>query len=260
MRLSRKGCGNVKPEDDSDSLKKEGAPWGFWTTTGFSLVIGGTFFGVQALVLGVFVGIALSSNPDLAVAAIVSDLRSNGFFLAVATCVSSPVCIALTILFVRMKRGWSVREYLALRRIERAVLLKWLGFALLLAAFSDVLTVLMGREIVPDFVARAYETASFLPLLWIALVVAAPAFEEVFFRGFLFQGLQHSRVGPVGAVIITSIIFGIIHFQYDAYGMATASAIGLLLGTARLKTASIYPAVVMHSMINFIAVVEAAVL
>jgi membrane protease YdiL (CAAX protease family) len=118
----------------------------------------------------------------------------------------------------------------------------------------------MGRAIVPDFVAQAYATASFLPLLWIALVVAAPAFEEVFFRGFLFQGLQHSRVGPVGAVIITSIIFGIIHFQYDAYGMATASAIGLLLGTARLKTASIYPAVVMHSMINFIAVVEAAVL
>lgn len=225
-----------------------------------SVVIGGIFFGIQALVLGVFVGIALSNNPDLDVAAFVLELRSNGFFLAVATCVSSPICIVLTILFVRMRKGWSVREYLVLRKVQRGVLLQWLGFALLLAIFSDVLTLLMKRAIVPDFVARAYETASFLPLLWIALVVAAPAFEEVFFRGFLFRGLQHSRAGPVGAVILTSIVFGIIHFQYDLYGMATALAIGLLLGTARLRTASLYPALAMHSMINFMATLEAAVL
>ncbi|MFQ5657085.1 MAG: CPBP family intramembrane glutamic endopeptidase [Candidatus Methylomirabilales bacterium] len=50
------------------------------------------------------------------------------------------------------------------------------------------------------------------------------------------------------------------HFQYDLYGMATALAIGLLLGTARLRTASLYPVLAMHSMINFMAILEAAVL
>lgn len=249
----------MRPDVGSDSFK-EAAPWGVWATTGFSFLIGGAFFTIQALVLGAFVGMAMYRNPDLAVPALLSDLRSNGLFLAVATCVSSPICIALTVLCVRMKRTWSVRKYLALRKVERTVLLKWLGFALLFAVCSDVLTMLLGREILPDFVARAYATASFVPLLWIALVVAAPAFEEVFFRGFLFQGLQHSRIGPIGAVILTSIIFGFIHFQYDLYGMATAFAIGLLLGTARWKTDSLYPPAAVHALINFLAILEAAVL
>ena len=247
------------PDVDSDS-HKQGAPWSVCATTGFSFLIGGAFFSIQALVLGAFVGIAMYGNPDLAISPFLSDIRSNGLFLAVATCVSSPVCIALTVWCVRIKKAWSVRKYLALRKVERTVLLKWLGVALLFAVCSDVLTVLLGRKILPDFVARAYATAAFVPLLWIALVVAAPAFEEVFFRGFLFQGLQYSRVGPIGAVILTSIIFGFIHFQYDLYGMATALAIGLLLGTARWKTDSLYPAAAMHALINFLAILEAALL
>ncbi|MFQ5990296.1 MAG: lysostaphin resistance A-like protein [Candidatus Methylomirabilales bacterium] len=242
-----------------DSVKPR-APWGFWATTGFSFIIGGVFFGIQAIVLAVFVGIAVSNNPDLAVPAFISDLRSNGLFLAVATCVSSPICIGLTIVCVRLRRGWSVREYLALGQVPREVLLKWLGLTLLFAIGSDALTLLIGREIVPDFVARTYETASFPLLLWTAFVVAAPAFEEIFFRGFMFRGLQHSWVGPIGAVILTSVIFGVIHFQYDAYGIATALAIGVLLGTARLKTESLYPPIAMHALINLVATLEAAVL
>lgn len=250
----------MKRDDvDSHSLAEK-APWGLWATTGFSFLIGGVFFSIQAVVLGAFVGVALYNNPDLAVPTFVSNLRSNGFFLAVATSVSSPISIAVTLVCVRLKRGWSIREYLALRKVRQGVLWKWVGLALLFAVCSDLLTLLMGRAIVPDFVARAYETSFFLPLLWIALVVAAPAFEETFFRGFVFQGLQHSRVGPIGAVVVTSIIFGFVHFQYDIYGMVTALAIGLLLGTARWKTDSLYPPIVMHALINFLATLEAALL
>lgn len=255
--LNREGLAKVESTPGPHSVKQV-APWGFWATAGYSLVIFGIFFGIQTVVWAIFVEIALPNNPDLAIS--VPDPQSSGFFLAVATCVSSPICVALTALCARMRKGWSVRQYLALRPVKRPVLLKWLGLTLLLAISSDVLTVLMGRPIVPEFAARAYETALFAPLLWIAFVVAAPAFEEVFFRGFMFQGLQHSRIGPVGAVILTAIIFGIIHFQYDAYGTVTAVVIGLLLGAARLKTESLYPAIAMHSMINLIATLEAALL
>ncbi len=243
----------------SESVTRS-APWGFWATTGFSVVIGVAFFSIQALILGGFVVNALAKNPDLAIQAFVLDLRVNGFFLAVTTCVSSPISMALTVLCARMRRGWSITEYLALKKVQGATLLKWLGVVLLFAVASDLLTVLMGRTIVPDFVARTYETASFPLLLWTAFVVAAPAFEETFFRGFMFRGLQHSCVGPIGAVIVTSVIFGIIHFQYDAYGIATALAIGVLLGTARLKTDSLYPPLAMHALINLVATLEAAVL
>jgi hypothetical protein len=249
----------VQPDVPPDPVERK-APWGFWATVGFSVIMGGAFLGIQAVVFGIFVGMALASRPDLAVPVFASDLRSNGFFLAVATLVSSPICIILTVVCVRLRRGWSVREYLALKAVRRADLVKWLGWILVFAVISDALTLLLGRTIVPDFVARAYATASFVPLLWIALVVAAPAFEEVFFRGFMFRGFEHSRVGPMGAVVLTSIVFGVVHIQYDAYGIATTVAIGLLLGLARRKTASLYPAVAMHALINFLATLEAALL
>jgi len=41
-------------------------------------------------------------------------------------------------------------------------------------------------------------------------------FEELFFRGFLFRGLSSSFMGPVGAVLVTSALWALIHTQYDA--------------------------------------------
>lgn len=230
-------------------------PWGFWATIAFSLGIGGVFIGIQVVVGAAFVSVVLPRVPES-----MSDPHSSGFLLAVATCVSSPIGIGLTAVCVRMKRGWRVRDYLVLRGVHGLALLKWLGRAAVFAIASDVLTILLGRSIVPEFMARVYATAVFTPLLWIALVVAAPLFEETLFRGFLFKGFQHSRVGAIGAVVLTSLLFGVVHLQYDAYGIATAVAIGLLLGIARLKTESLYPPLAMHALLNLVATLEVALL
>ena len=105
----------------------------------------------------------------------------------------------------------------------------------------------------------AYETAGFLPLLWFALICLAPMFEEIFFRGFMFSGIRHSRLGGAGAILITSLVWAGIHLQYDAYQMATIFAGGLLLGTARLKTNSVYLTIGMHAIWNILATIETAV-
>jgi hypothetical protein len=105
---------------------------------------------------------------------------------------------------------------------------------------------------------EAYRTAPSLPALLFAIVVVAPIFEEIFFRGFLFQGIRYSRLGPIGAIGITSFFWAIIHLQYGIYGIATVFALGLLFGIARLKTDSIHLLMVMHSLVGIVATMETA--
>ena len=104
-----------------------------------------------------------------------------------------------------------------------------------------------------------YKTAYFTPLLWFAFVIVGPLMEEIVFRGFMFKGIEHSKMGPAGAVIITSLVWSFIHIQYDVYGMVNLFLGGLLLGFARTKSNSIYPPVIMHILQNIIATIEVLV-
>ena len=130
------------------------------------------------------------------------------------------------------------------------------AFALVLA--SDALTTILGRPLVPDVMVQTYRTAGILPVYWLALVVAAPLFEEVLFRGFLLEGLRHSRLGPVGAVVLTSLAWVAVHQQYGPYELATIFVVGLVLGTARVTSGSLYPSLLIHAGFNLVATIQTA--
>ncbi|MFH1723245.1 MAG: type II CAAX endopeptidase family protein [Elusimicrobiota bacterium] len=236
------------------------APWGLWATLALAAAVAAAFLGAQGVVFGGYAAFRTLRDPGLDVLALAAELQTDGTLLAAALCVSAPIGIALSALCGWSRGGWSAAGYLALVRIELPTLLRWLGCAVLFAAASDGLTLLLGRPVVPEFVAKAYATAAVAPLLWFAFVVAAPAFEEVFFRGFLFRGLEASRLGGRGAVAGTALAFGVMHLQYDLYGMATAVAIGVLLGVARLRTGSTLASFAMHAFMNLIATLEAGLL
>jgi len=92
--------------------------------------------------------------------------------------------------------------------------------------------------------------------LILALLVAAPIFEELFFRGFLLSGFSRTFLQPGGAVVVTSLAWSSIHVQYDVYGILTIFASGVILGFARLKTNSTLTTIIMHALMNLIATVE----
>jgi len=106
----------------------------------------------------------------------------------------------------------------------------------------------------------AYATATPVWTIWVAFVLAAPLFEEIFFRGFLFKGLESSFMGPIGAVFATAGLWAVIHIQYDAYEIATILCLGLLLGAARVFTGSLLVPLGLHAFANLVATTEAAVL
>jgi hypothetical protein len=87
-------------------------------------------------------------------------------------------------------------------------------------------------------------------------VIAAPVSEEIFFRGFLFYGIQSTRLGPKGAIFLSSLIWAPLHLQYDTYNLAAVMVLGLLLGIARWKGKSVYIPIVMHALMNFVAAME----
>lgn len=106
---------------------------------------------------------------------------------------------------------------------------------------------------------QAYHNAHCLPLLWITVVVAAPLGEETLFRGFMIPGIRHSWLGAMGAIAITSASWSLMHMQYDGYTIFQIFLLGILLGVARLKTQSLYPALAFHSLCNLLAMIKLTV-
>jgi CAAX protease family protein len=234
-------------------------PWGIWATLGFSLIIVAAFLLVQVLVSSILVAVELKRNPALDVEAYGQALASNGLLLALATIGGMLTTVALVGLFVRLRKDVSISRYLHLHPVEPTILVRWLGIMLALALLWDAVTYLFGRSVIPDFMLAAYRSAGFAPLFWLALVAAAPLAEEVFFRGFLFEGIRHTRLGGSGAVLLTSLAWALVHVQYDSYEISTVFVLGLILALARLRTNSLYTTIAMHALINLVATSEVAV-
>lgn len=85
--------------------------------------------------------------------------------------------------------------------------------------------------------------------VWFFLVgaVLAPLVEEIFFRGFLFQGIR-ARYGWVTGMLLSSAIFGLAHL--DPASLIPTFVLGNLLAYLYHRTNSIWPGVLMHVLIN----------
>ena len=90
--------------------------------------------------------------------------------------------------------------------------------------------------------------AFFLNVLLVAILPAIC--EEFLHRGLLLQGTKHMGFGK--AIIISSICFGLIHFNIGQ--VAYAIVLGLIMGFASVVAKNIWVPVIMHFTNNFIAV------
>jgi membrane protease YdiL (CAAX protease family) len=85
------------------------------------------------------------------------------------------------------------------------------------------------------------------------LVVLAPLSEELLFRGFLYGGLAQSRIGPVGAILVTSGIWTVIHVQYTWLIMTQVFIYGVVFGVVRWRSGSLWPPMITHGLVNLLA-------
>ena len=228
--------------------------WGAIATLAWGALIAISFALIQLVVSFIYIG--LQSNDP---ANIPDDIGYNGDLIAFATISTFVFCSSLIIGIITLKKGAIINDYLGLTPVSLLTLLKWMVLLVVIVIGIDSLTYALGKPIIPEFMVKAYGSSSNLVLFAFAIVIAAPIFEELFFRGFLITGLQSSYVGPYGAITLTSMIWASIHLQYDFYYICIIFVFGLVLGLARLQTNSLYVPIMMHALNNFLSFILAAI-
>jgi len=252
-------CQKIDGAEVAAPVLPDPKPWGFWMTSFFSVVVMGGMIFVQLIVFGALIAVELSRNPGIDFEEYIIENALNGFCLALCTVVSAVPTVGMIVLFAGIRKRISIDEYLGCVWPGRRVVVRWLALTGLFILVTDVATGLVGKPIVPEVMLDIHNTAVFPPLLFVALVVAAPIVEELLFRGFIFKGFMHSRIGTVGAIILTSIGWALLHVQYDMFGIGLIFLYGIYLGIARVKTKSVYTTIAIHAMMNVVASVEVVI-
>lgn len=249
------GQGQVFNDQEFDLLK--GRRWGLWSTLGFTAIICIFYLIISGVLAGVLYGSELAANPGLDENTFFDSLITNDFYISLSILLTTWSTVGLVILFTALCKEITIKEYLDFNPVSSAVVFRWFGVTLLFILVWEASYYFLGLE-KPKFMFELYETAGYHTLLWITVVLASPVTEEFLFRGFLFEGIRGSKLGPVGAILITSVAWGVIHLQYGIYEMVLIAVLGVFFGIAKIKTRSIYTTIVLHSIINFIAMVEVA--
>lgn len=169
--------------------------------------------------------------------------------------------IAISVLIIRL-RGGNSRQYLALKPFAFSTGMKMLGWLILFMIGSQVLTYFLD-ETPLVFVDPLYQSVSSVWLLVFAMVIVAPLYEELVFRGILWSAISEQFVtsqlryhGAIVASLVTSLIFAMIHLQYGIYEISTIVVLALLFCYARVKSGSLLLPMLMHMINNGVAMVQ----
>jgi uncharacterized protein len=244
------------PEPASPAPPARTRAWGPWATLGWALLVFLLYSGIQSVVLVVYLLATGASLSALADADSFFSLPGIGPGTALAILVSTPVALGLVWLLARV-RGLPASQVLALGKPTRQQALLWTGAVAGLLVATELLSQLLDRPAVPDFVKGLWTTTEgpFVPLLLLAVAILAPIFEEIFFRGFVFHGLGAGWM----AIVVSTVLFTAVHAgQYDAFDLGWVAALSVVLGLARKYSGSTRLTIGLHVAVNALALAMAA--
>jgi membrane protease YdiL (CAAX protease family) len=136
------------------------------------------------------------------------------------------------------------------------------GFAVGLLNYAAWAVPLMwlAERVFPAEVVQRYSAARLfdrqggleLGLLIAGVSLAAPFCEEFFYRGLLQPGLGR-RVPPARALVLTALLFSLMHF--DPVGLLARFELGLVFGLLAWRSGSLWPAIGAHAANNLTSVI-----
>jgi membrane protease YdiL (CAAX protease family) len=221
-----------------------------------------------ALLLGLGVGVVLESivsgigsatgrsslqHPSPAVS-LTSDLVSDLAFVAAAIYVVSrsraPRRVRVADFGFRRTPFWFATS---------AVFVAAVAYYLLTLVYANLFH-LHGSDKLPSELGVSRSTAALIGAA-VFVCVAAPICEEFFFRGFLLRVLSGIRLtlrgrdqGPWVAAVIVGILFGVAHLgSASPEYLVPLGFLGFVLCALRIRTGSLYPGMVLHSVNNSVA-------
>ena len=132
-----------------------------------------------------------------------------------------------------------------------AVIVFMFGFIILSSELDNLLNYILPM---PEFLQDVFNSmlANEYIVISIILVGIIPAFvEEMFFRGVILSGFK-DNYSRKKAIIISSLLFGIIHL--NPWQFVTAFIIGIISAWICLQTNSILPSIYIHLFNNILSV------
>lgn len=163
----------------------------------------------------------------------------------------APLLTITAVVVVHRRRRLSLAECLGLNRPPVGASIAWLLLYAAVTLGSDYFVNWRGPW---DF--SGWRSAP----LWVdilrvlAVVILGPIAEELIFRGVIYRRLALTRIGAPGAIGLTALVWGGIHFGYTSGVIALLIFAGLLLGLARWQTRSVVTPMLMHIAWNLYAI------
>ena len=186
--------------------------------------------------------------------------RSDSLDLNFGLAVSLGELLLLVPVWLLAVRKYGVgRDALGLRSFKLEMIGLGCGLMLLSLAFNFIFGLflgLFGLRIQPDLIPIFAQLSS----PWFLLIggaIVAPIVEEIFFRGFVFAGLR-PRYGWQRAAVISSALFALIHLVPTA--ILPIFLLGYIFAYLYQRSNSIWPAILMHSATNALALGAAYVM
>ena len=143
--------------------------WGGWSTVGLGVAIFAIYFIAQTVVSFIFVFDQLITNSGLPDPQSILNLATNGDLIAIATIVSAVFGTGFIILFIKIRKGANLRNYLGLKTISKKTLLILLAVVIGLVILSGILSQVLRLPEDTGFTVNAYKTTTWPALLWITL-------------------------------------------------------------------------------------------
>jgi membrane protease YdiL (CAAX protease family) len=215
-------------------------------------------FSLLATLFGILVALVTGARAAEKVGTEVARMLNEHALTMGLASITATILIVPYIKRLTARRELHAWSFLLGKRVPVGTVLRWCAVVLVLIAASDSLTHALGRPVVAPWMVTLYESG-YAPVLFLAIVGAAPLFEELLVRSFTLGGLIAAGTRVWLAVGVSSLTWAALHIQYDWYGVATILPAGVLLAVARLRTGSIYPCIAMHALANAVAFVQVVV-
>ncbi|TWX47414.1 CPBP family intramembrane glutamic endopeptidase [Colwellia hornerae] len=239
------------------ALHETNSPWSAKATLGLTLLFLILYFIISIVVLAIgskieanVFGISLEYAQPFGVK-ISQRLALDGDFNALNYLVTA-LCLTPLIFYCAQRRKLSTAAaYLGFdKRPSKASFINFnlalLGYFIFAYFTSNALGIKTPQSMI-----NIYNSTDYLLLLFIAVVIAAPLFEELIFRGFIFKGLASSPLGVIVTIIITSVLFTLIHAgQYDISILAVLFPLAVILGVSRYRSGGLYLPIYLHFINN----------